>query len=62
MKESHAPSSPLPARRTRRAALAATAAGALALSAAVAATAWAQDEPTNLIVNGDFSDGTAPGG
>lgn len=51
---------PIPARRTRRAALAVTAAGALALSAAVAATAWAQDEPTNVIVNGDFSDGTAP--
>ena len=48
-----------PARDARRTAVAVAAACALALSAAATATAWAQDEPTDLIVNGDFADGTA---
>jgi endoglucanase len=52
----------LPSRRPRRAVLAATTAGALALSAAAVATAQAQEdeEPTNLIINGDFADGSDP--
>ncbi|WP_246039708.1 glycoside hydrolase family 9 protein [Glycomyces buryatensis] len=41
--------------------MAAAAAGALVLSAVGATVAYAQeDEPTDLIVNGDFADGTAP--
>ncbi|WP_081687434.1 glycoside hydrolase family 9 protein [Glycomyces tenuis] len=51
----------LPSRRPRRAVLAAATAGALALSVAAVATAQAQEEePTNLIINGDFAAGTDP--
>ncbi|WP_084546377.1 glycoside hydrolase family 9 protein [Glycomyces arizonensis] len=51
----------LPSRIPRRAVLAAATAGALALSAAAVTTAYAQEEePTNLIINGDFASGTDP--
>ncbi|NUQ88058.1 MAG: hypothetical protein HOQ43_06300, partial [Glycomyces artemisiae] len=53
---------PRPARpiRSRRRHLALVAATAFALGAAAAApAAQAQDEPTDLITNGDFANGTA---
>lgn len=50
-----------PSRRPRRSVLAAATAGALALSAAAVTTVHAQEEePTDLILNGDFADGTDP--
>ncbi|GAB3227818.1 cellulase [Glycomyces halotolerans] len=52
-----------PSRRTRRALLAVATAGAVAASTAAVAGAWAQEEepePTNIIVNGDFSSGSDP--
>src|SRR5690606_23957194 len=50
-----------PPRRPHRAVLAAATAGVVALSAAAVTTAYAQEEePTNLILNGDFAEGSDP--